>query len=41
MSFNAPQLADTQVIDPDGNEHRLGDLWADQPHALLFLRHFG
>ena len=26
---------------PDGQQHRLGDFWAEQPVILLFLRHFG
>lgn len=41
MPFNAAQLADEMLIDPDGAEHRLGDLWQEQPQVLLFLRHFG
>jgi hypothetical protein len=27
--------------DADGVQHRLGDLWADRPVILVFLRHFG
>jgi hypothetical protein len=34
-------LADLSLSDPDGAPHRLGDLWADERHVLLFLRHFG
>lgn len=41
MPFDAAQLGDEVLIDPDGNEQRLGDLWKDQPQVLLFLRHFG
>ena len=41
MSFDVAQLAAQIVIDPDGAEHRLGDLWAERPAVLLFLRHFG
>lgn len=41
MPFDATKLADITVIDPDENPYRLGDLWKDAPHALLFLRHFG
>ena len=26
---------------PSGTQHRLGDLWRDQPVVLVFLRHFG
>ncbi|MCU1460483.1 MAG: hypothetical protein JWO37_558 [Acidimicrobiales bacterium] len=25
----------------DGADHRLGDLWAERPVILVFLRHFG
>lgn len=39
--FDAAQLADHVVVDADGAEHLLGDLWAEQPAVLLFLRHFG
>ncbi len=41
MPFDAAQLADEVLVDADGAEHRLGDLWRDQPQVLLFLRHFG
>ena len=41
MPFNAKALAEQTVVDPDGAEHRLGDLWSEQPAVLLFLRHFG
>lgn len=41
MPFDTTQLADEVLIDPDEGEHRLGDLWRDAPHLLLFLRHFG
>lgn len=41
MPFDVSALADHVVIDPDGVEHRLGDLWAEQPEVILFLRHFG
>ena len=34
-------LADLSLPDPEGTPHRLGDLWADERHVLLFLRHFG
>jgi len=34
-------LSDLVLADPDGNEHRLGDYWAEQPVVLVFLRHFG
>lgn len=41
MSFDVAALGEVVVVDPDGGEVRLGDLWADRPHVLLFLRHFG
>ncbi|MGI9641476.1 MAG: hypothetical protein ACR2N9_01700 [Acidimicrobiia bacterium] len=41
MPFDAAQLADEVLIDPDGSPQRLGDLWQDHPQVLLFLRHFG
>jgi hypothetical protein len=41
MPFDADQLAEHALVDPQGGDHRLGDLWADSPHVLLFLRHFG
>lgn len=41
MPFDASRLADEVLVDPDGAEQRLGDLWRDQPQVLLFLRHFG
>ena len=34
-------LADITLADPDGTAYRLGDLWADRPVVLVFLRHFG
>jgi hypothetical protein len=41
MSIDMNDLADHEVVDPDGQTVRLGDLWADQPQVILFLRHFG
>ena len=41
MPFDVSALADHVVIDPDEGEHRLGDLWAERPEVILFLRHFG
>ena len=34
-------LADIRLPDPDGETHRLGDLWAEAPAVLVFLRHYG
>ncbi len=41
MGFDVARLADTSLIDPDGEPHRLGDLWQERPAVMLFLRHFG
>ena len=41
MTFDVAALGNTELIDPDEDLHRLGDLWADRPAVLLFLRHFG
>ena len=35
----ADDLADITLLDQDGNEVRLGDLWSDRPVALVWLRH--
>jgi peroxiredoxin len=35
------RLSDITLPDQNGTEHRLGDLWADRPVVLVFLRHFG
>ena len=34
-------LVDVTLPDPEGNDHRLGDLWAEQTVVLVHLRHFG
>ena len=34
-------LADVTLADATGTEHRLGNLWAERPVVLVFLRHFG
>ena len=34
-------LSALSLPDPDGTKHHLGDLWADRPVVLVFLRHFG
>ena len=34
-------LADITLPDHDGEPVRLGDLWADGPVALVWLRHYG
>ena len=35
------ELADTVLPDQDGAPVRLGDLWAQRPVALVWLRHYG
>jgi peroxiredoxin len=35
------RLEHTTLRDSEGTEHRLGDVWADQPTIVVFLRHFG
>jgi len=35
------ELADTVLPDQDGNDVRLGDLWADGPAVLVWQRHYG
>jgi len=34
-------LEAVSLPDADGNLHRLGDLWAEKPVIVVFLRHFG
>jgi hypothetical protein len=41
MAFDVRALADQVLHDPEGAEQRLGDLWAERPQVILFLRHFG
>lgn len=40
-AFDAAKLSEQDLVDPDGNPTKLGDLWAERPAVLLFLRHFG
>jgi hypothetical protein len=37
----ADELAEIVLPDQDGNEVRLGELWAKRPAALVWLRHYG
>jgi hypothetical protein len=37
----ADALADIVLLDQDGNDVRLGDLWSEQPALLVWLRHYG
>ena len=38
---DASALENIEVTGADGDSIRLGDLWADRPVVLTFLRHFG
>jgi hypothetical protein len=38
---SAGDLADMVLQDHAGREVRLGELWADRPAVLAFLRHYG
>ena len=35
------RLRDARVLDLEGGEVRLGDLWAERTVVLVFLRHYG
>jgi hypothetical protein len=37
----ADALADIVLLDHDGHDVRLGELWAERPVALVWLRHYG
>lgn len=37
----ADALADLVLLDHDGAEVRLGELWSKRPAALVWLRHYG
>lgn len=37
----ATRLRDLEALDTKGETVRLGDLWADRPVVLVFVRHFG
>ena len=41
MPLAPEQLGLAVVLDSQGRERRLGDLWADRRAVLVFLRHFG
>ena len=38
---DAHELADVVLQDADGEDVRLGELWAERPAVLVFLRHYG
>lgn len=35
------QIEDVELPDSYGSPRRIGDLWADQPAVLVWLRHYG
>jgi hypothetical protein len=37
----ADALADIVLLDHDGADVRLGELWSERPAALVWLRHYG
>jgi hypothetical protein len=37
----ADALGEIVLIDQDGNDLRLGDLWSERPAVLVWLRHYG
>jgi hypothetical protein len=37
----ATRLAPIVLPDADGQRVRLGELWADAPAVVVFLRHYG
>jgi hypothetical protein len=41
MATLAARLAPIVLPDTDERHVRLGDLWADRPAAVVFLRHYG
>lgn len=38
---HASDLEEVILQDDSGRDVRLGDLWSEQPVALIFLRHYG
>ena len=40
-TVDSAKLADVVLPDHEGTDHRLGDLWAERPAALVWLRHYG
>jgi hypothetical protein len=37
----ADELGEIVLLDHDGADVRLGDLWREAPAALVWLRHYG
>ena len=38
---NLDSIAHVRLPDSYGREVRLGDLWADKPTVVIWLRHYG
>lgn len=41
MDRISAEAAAARIRDLDGKEHALGELWAEGPAVVVFLRHFG
>ena len=41
VNATAAMLDDITLVDSDGKDVRLGDLWQDQTVVLVWLRHYG
>jgi hypothetical protein len=41
MDLAADAVGRAVIRDLEGREHALGELWAERPVVLVFLRHFG
>ena len=37
----ADELGELTLVDLDGNDVRLGDVWRERPVVLVWLRHYG
>jgi hypothetical protein len=35
------ELGDVVVMDTQGRDVRLGDVWRDRPAVVVFVRHYG
>ena len=35
------RLERVELVGADGEQHLMGDFWAERPVILVFLRHFG
>jgi hypothetical protein len=39
--FDAMELSELPLLDPDGDQIEAGSLWRDRPVVLALVRHFG